>query len=470
MARILISFLILMQGIPVQQGGTVRGVLRDSAGMPIPGIRMAAVARADSLDAVAEGTAMAGITETDAEGKFTLENIPPGRYVIAAGRLDLQTYFPGTQELASATVVAITPGATLSDINFALNNTSFGRSPSGFGTAVVNAVIPLRVAAENGNRVPVAANGRLVALRFEPIAGGGVSVPIDATSFNYPGRSTMDFRVTVENLPENYTVKSITYGSADVTHGTFRVTWTNLPVTLTPPVPPNAPSSSSRPPSDLAAQLQAYIVAVSRSLPTPLPTSTLTITLAEKATTPGVGVRVSGSFALPGKRLVYISGKPGVSYSDGTFEFRNVAPGRHVIATPNTTLRPLAAIVIVGDKDLNAVELKETMLLPPDVLLPVNPVPAGDYAAGSTVPLARVRGVVIEEATREPIREGHILIRTGENSRTIPIDADGHFETFALLPGSYEIRPQIFGHVTTGPAVVVEDKDIELQLTPRRLY
>ena len=94
MTPILMSLVLLLQGIPVQQGGTVTGILRDSLGKPVAGIRMAAVAR-DALDSAA--SAMAGIAETDEQGRFVLENIPPGRYTIAAGRLDLQTYHPGTQ-------------------------------------------------------------------------------------------------------------------------------------------------------------------------------------------------------------------------------------------------------------------------------------------------------------------------------------------------------------------------------------
>jgi hypothetical protein len=92
---------------------------------------MAAVARPDSPEQAVEGTAMAGIAETDERGRFTLENIPPGRYYIAAGRLDLQTFFPGTQNMAEAGVITVTAGAVVSDINFVLNNTSVGRSPTG---------------------------------------------------------------------------------------------------------------------------------------------------------------------------------------------------------------------------------------------------------------------------------------------------------------------------------------------------
>ena len=64
--------MILFQGIPFPQGGTVTGVLRDSKGMPVAGVRMAAVARGDALDAT--GSSMAGIAVTDPQGKFTLES------------------------------------------------------------------------------------------------------------------------------------------------------------------------------------------------------------------------------------------------------------------------------------------------------------------------------------------------------------------------------------------------------------
>ncbi len=97
MLGVLVSLTLLIQGIPVQQGGTVTGVLRDSQGNPLAGVRMAAVAHASSIEETITAAAMAGLAETDEQGRFTLENIPPGRYSIAAGRLDLQTYYPGTQ-------------------------------------------------------------------------------------------------------------------------------------------------------------------------------------------------------------------------------------------------------------------------------------------------------------------------------------------------------------------------------------
>jgi hypothetical protein len=168
--------------------------------------------------------------------------------------------------------------------------------------------------------------------------------------------------------------------------------------------------------------------------------------------------------------LVYISGRPGVLFSDGTFEFHGVAPGRHLIAAIGTAGTPKAAVVVVGDKDVEGIELKETFLLPQDVSTPKDPLPIGNGTPGSTVPLPRISGTVLEEATRTPIAEGDVVIQSGTSSRTVPIAPDGHFETFHLLPGSYDMKLQVFGHSTSARTVVVENKDLTLELTTRRLY
>jgi hypothetical protein len=84
--------------------------------------------------------------------------------------------------------------------------------------------------------------------------------------------------------------------------------------------------------------------------------------------------------------------------------------------------------------------------------------------------MARLTGTVLDEETRKRITEGDIEVRLGDYSRRVPIDTNGHFETFYLLPGTYGLRFQIFGHSTIGPAVTVEDKEIDMELTVRRLY
>src|SRR5687768_13312654 len=95
------------------QTGTIIGVLRDSSGKPASGVRVGAIAVPESSLDVASASAMVSLAETDATGAYRLESIPPGRYYIAAGRVDFPTYYPGTQALARATVVSITSRAAV---------------------------------------------------------------------------------------------------------------------------------------------------------------------------------------------------------------------------------------------------------------------------------------------------------------------------------------------------------------------
>lgn len=377
---------------------------------------------------------MAGLAQTDSEGRFTLENIPPGRYYVAGGRLDLQTYYPGTQTMTDATVVTVTAGTRLTGIDFSLRDTSAGRAPSGF--ANLSATIPVRVTVENGGKVPVSGDGTLSALRLESSNAAVVTIPINSGTFNLAGPVFGNFSVMVEGLPDTYVVKSILYGTTDITHGTFRLTPANFHDALRPPT---------------------------------TPPSTVSVTLGLVKTPRSGGVRVSGRSIGSTKGLVYISGRPGILFSDGTFEFNEVPPGRHGIAATSPT-GAAGAVIVVGDKDIDGIELKQLPLLPADVRNPRTALPADEYAPGSMLPLARISGRVIDEGTKAPILEGNVLVKAGETSRTIPIGPQGQFETFYLLPGTYELRLQVFGHSTLGPTVVVDDRDVTLEVTTRRLY
>jgi hypothetical protein len=111
------------QGVPPSpsQTGSVTGILRMPDGTPAAGVRITAL-RAEAVnDAV---RAMASLTQTDSTGRYTLQNVPAGRYYITAGRVDLPTYYPGTIEVAKGTVVSITSAAVVSDIDFVFQDTS----------------------------------------------------------------------------------------------------------------------------------------------------------------------------------------------------------------------------------------------------------------------------------------------------------------------------------------------------------
>jgi TonB family protein len=49
-----------------------------------------------------------------------LENLPPGRYLIAAGLIDFPSYFPGVASSATATAIVVNAAATTPNIDFAM--------------------------------------------------------------------------------------------------------------------------------------------------------------------------------------------------------------------------------------------------------------------------------------------------------------------------------------------------------------
>lgn len=458
MSGILLALILVLQGIPDQQGGTVTGVLRDSRGMPVAGVRMAAVTRGDVIENTAAGS-MAGITETDAQGRFMLENIPPGKYVIAAGRLDLQTYYPGTQVLADATVLTITRGSTVANINFVLSDTSFGRASiepfagsltlAGVASSPPVATIPVTVRVDNGGKLPVTANGKNVSITLASTSNQ-FSYPIDASAIAVPGPLSGDFSVKVDGLPSPYRVKSITYGGTDITSSTFALTAANFATPSTMRVM-------------LIISSTGQVVGVGP--PPAVPLSSLSITLDYILPANPSGVRVAGTIRSIDKPTVYISGVPGSVFSDGTFEFQGVPPGRHTIAAIHP-FTPQAAVVVVGDRDVDGVTLQRT-LAQPDITVPQTVAPAGSYAPGTVIPLPRILGTAIDEASGVPIVNGIVFVENEDYKRSFSLDSNGRFESFSLFPGDYEVTLWQLGHEASKVKVAVEDKDVAVKLTIR---
>jgi hypothetical protein len=172
-------------------------------------------------------------------------------------------------------------------------------------------------------------------------------------------------------------------------------------------------------------------------------------------------VRVSGRAPNAEVRSVYLSGVPGIFFADGSFEFRGVKPGRYTVSTPDnpSSSRPLAAAVVVGNQDVTGIELIATPLLPLNIKMPVPPEPLGNHTPGSAVPLSAVRGLVLDEVTHEPITEGTVYL-TGHYGGSRSLVPDGRFEFTRLLPGSYEMEVQAFGHTTIKKTIVVGEDDV----------
>jgi hypothetical protein len=477
MSALLLSLILLTQGIPVapQQTGTVTGVLKDSDGKPLPGIRMAAVAKPESLAEALASAAMSSIAETDPEGRYKLENVPPGRYFIAAGRLDLQTYFPGTPDIAAAKEVSVTAGATTSGIDFALNDFSFGRA-STIGSSAPSALIPLRVTIEGGGPVPLSGDGKLTEVRLE-MMGSTVTAALNTASLSVPGPTTTSFVVTVENLPETFVVKSMLYGPTNLLTNPLRLTPSNFPSPANLQMPVGPPLPVRQYEQDLLTYLTALLNArnsapAAPTTPTYTAPDTLSLVLSRVAPRTTTGVRVSGRARNLGARTVYLSGIPGNYYSDGSFEVHGVPPGAYVLATRGgrNGSPPLAASLVVGSENLDGVVLEESALVPESVFERSEPRPAGNRPPG-VVPLGRIIGTAVEEVSRQPVREGSAVLRAGRGaSLELPISTEGRFEFPRLLPGRYELAIQVFGHSVVKQPIEITDTDITVEVAPRKLY
>src|SRR6185436_13051955 len=115
MHRMLTVVALLAQVVIPETSGSISGRLLTPLGSPIAGIRVAA-AVADP--AAGDSTlTFASLAQTDAEGKYTLENVPPGKYVIAAGRATAPVYYPNGLRL-DAKVISVGAGAKIAGIDF----------------------------------------------------------------------------------------------------------------------------------------------------------------------------------------------------------------------------------------------------------------------------------------------------------------------------------------------------------------
>jgi hypothetical protein len=478
MTSTLLSLVLLLQGIPAlsQQNGTVTGVLLNAEGKPLPGTRVTAVAQSQDVATLNEVEVFAALAETDEQGRYRLENVPPGRYYIKAGNVNTPTFFPGTLEVREGTVVTVTAGATVSGLNFKLSPASVGRASVGNlfqiggvgGTPVLT--IPIDARVEGGGAIPVFGPTGFASISFAPPAGAQFFVDISTPVVRLAGTSA-DYKVTVENLAEGYTVKSLSYDGTDLR--TNNLTLSSAKFTAAATASPLSGSFSVFATSNgggLSAQNQSVLVIVnSQQTLLPLPPGpqgpALSLVLAKTPPATSTGVRVTGKAVGTENRSIYISGVPGILFADGTFEFRGVRPGRHVIATvKNTSGHPLGATVIVGTSDLDGVQLEPTRLLPVGIQTPAPPEPPGPYPVGAKIPLVMLTGKVIDKETKQPASPGMVFVTGGYSGTSHDLAEDGTFQFGPLLPGRYNLEIIYFAHQTEKRAVIVGDGGANLEI------
>ena len=457
MNAFLLSLLLWTQGIPVQptQTGTVTGVLRTTDGRPAVNERVTAIPQVEFAGDAADGATLSSLAVTDEQGRYTLENIPPGRYYIAAGRLDLQTYYPGTQAMNAGLPVQIAPGAKLEKIDFTLNSTSAGRSlSSGFGSTPAF-IVPLDIRIENGGKVPLSSGGKFTAIKLTSVTGSvAISAPLDGGISLPPGSA--DYRITFEGLPADYRVKTMNYGATALSDGLLKIT-------NAAPVNTGNIVTAVFTGNNLTTVFSQILGLTGIGGPGLQP-QTLSIVFETGSVTPVSGARVSGNIRGNLRRVIYLSGIPGTVFTDGSFEFRNVVPGRHVIMTVDNppATQALVASVVVGTGDLSGVEVSGTAVLPLNPRTPAMRIPSSTQAPG-VLPLATLRGRVFDAETGTPLKLGTVFV-VGDSFARYELGAEGTFEFQRLLPGNYDLEIQGVGYPTFRRSVVIEDQDVDLEL------
>jgi hypothetical protein len=462
MLGIFIHLILLLQGIPLlpNQGGTVTGVLSTADSRPAAGVRTAVMVQPDNPGDVAGAAALVSITETDDAGRFRLENVPPGRYYISAGRVELPTFYPGTLEIASAKIVTVASGETLTGVNFSI------KDASDRGVETINAAlrIPFQFHSAPVVRIPIFSERGKIRLRLTHIPDGkSTEIFLDAPAVTLPIASG-EYQVSIENLPDDLTLNSLTFGRTNLMAENLKVTIGDLPepekgeqITLTNTqtgivvqrrIQGQTTSSQSGPMYGSITSRSELILSVSAKI---------------AAAGPATGVQVRGQ-VYPGQEEAYISGKPGRLYADGSFEFRNVTPGRHIVFMlgGSSTSRQLSAVITVGKVDIENLQLQDTITLPLDVMSPAVE-QAGLQSESTILAMHSINGHVVAESTRMPVA-GIVTVRGFNRSITYSLPADGEFEIPDLLPGSYGLKIETFDRATLTRTVVVGEEDVDLNL------
>src|SRR5215471_19357471 len=107
-----LEFIAMLLMIPPQGGvlagtrtGVISGQVRSQSGSPVPGIRVAAMEAPEMGTQDSAVSVMAGLTLSDENGNYRLEDIPVGKYFVVAGNLNDLTYYPNSIILTAVTLI-----------------------------------------------------------------------------------------------------------------------------------------------------------------------------------------------------------------------------------------------------------------------------------------------------------------------------------------------------------------------------
>ena len=203
----ILALALLLQGAPAGRGGAAQGAVTGQVqtreGQPAAAVRVAAIPAPPPQSGIRPDDGIqyyvppppVRVTQTDEQGRYRLTNVPPGRYLIAAGLVGLATYYPGQIDALRASVVTVAADAPAT-ADFKLVTPLGGRvsgrvtppPPQGSDEIAVMSGVTLSEVAE----VAVGADGQFAFGRVPP---GRYLVSIFPTPPGY-GSLTVDVRDT----------------------------------------------------------------------------------------------------------------------------------------------------------------------------------------------------------------------------------------------------------------------------------
>jgi len=196
---------LFLQGAPATRSAAIAGQIHTRDGAPVVAMRVAVIAAAppdarpdDGIQYYQDPPPVA-TTLTDARGRFRLPAVAPGRYVVMAGIMGKETYYPSATEAIRATVVTVGGSTPIDNLDMTLAQQTGGR--------VRGTITPPPPSARA--EIAVLSGTRLSELIEMPIGMDGTfdfgHVPTGAYLLNIfptpPGAASLTFQVGTSDPP-----------------------------------------------------------------------------------------------------------------------------------------------------------------------------------------------------------------------------------------------------------------------------
>jgi hypothetical protein len=463
MMRFWFAAIFLVQSqIPVQQvqPGGITGRLFSTKGTPEPGVRIAAVPAAEAANKSGAG-ALFGISLTDNDGRYRLENLPPGSYYIFAGLIDLPSYYPNATTIERATAIDVDAGVIVSGVDFSMAR------PTGL-TVAGRLAIPSTMEVDAGWTVTLSPQTRGAvgaslqsnvsrdgSFEFPRVAPGEyrLASPLRGTtalSLSVVDEDILDVLMPVVDCNAGVSVNGRLVGTPQSTISSISLNGSSVGCTPVVRLAPDGSFTFKNVPEG------RYQIQLS---PAPLGWSTIPLSV-EKANLENVEVRLPTYIAIKGRadvedgstlpragrgaglpiQAVRSSGGISVTSSlldNGTFELL-LPTGRYKISVPGIPGGYYLKSMTSGLVDLAVHPFEVGSAPPDDIKLTLGvirrPEPPG----------VRVTGRVTFAPTGAlPNSEGVLLVSSGSRNSAVReslIGPDGSFEFTGVSPGTYNIE------------------------------